>query len=125
MANDSDSRTKSQIEADLGATRDRLTRSVEALIDQVHPNRIKQRSVAQAKTLVNAELENAKALVFNARGDLRTERLAIVGGAVAGVIGFIVIRLDLAFTGPRGRRGRRAEEAGALRPEPGRTRALL
>ena len=91
MAKDSDSRTKSQIEADLGATRDRLTRSVEALIDQVHPNRIKQRSVAQAKTLVNAELANAKALVFNARGDLRTERLAVVGGAVAGVIAFVVI----------------------------------
>ena len=40
-------------------------------------------------------------------------------GLVVGlVIGFVVIRLDLAFTGPRGRRGRRAEEAGALRPEP-------
>lgn len=91
MANNSSDRTKSQIEADLGATRDRLTMSVEALIDQVHPNRIKQRSVAQAKTLINAELENAKALVFNARGDLRTQRLAIVGGAVAGAITFLVV----------------------------------
>jgi hypothetical protein len=91
VANNSSSRTKSQIEADIGATRDRLTSSVESLIDQVHPNRIKQREIAQVKALVNGELENAKALVFNARGDLRTERLAIVGGAVAGVIGFLVI----------------------------------
>jgi hypothetical protein len=47
------------------------------------------------------------------------------GVAVGLVIGFVVIRLDLAFTGPRGRRGRRAEEATALRPEPRRTRPLL
>ena len=45
----------------------------------------------------------------------------VVGLSVA----FVVIRLDLAFTGSRGRRGRRAEEATALRPEPPRTRALL
>jgi hypothetical protein len=36
------------------------------------------------------------------------------------VIGYVVIRVDLALTGPKGRRGRRAEEAGAHRPEPSR-----
>ena len=52
--------------------------------------------------------------------------LSVLYGVVVGlVIGFVVIRLDLAITGPRGRRGRRAEEAGALRPEPRRTRPLL
>jgi len=52
--------------------------------------------------------------------------LAVSYGVVVGlVIGFVVIRLDLALTGPRGRRGRRAEEAGAIRPEPARTRPLL
>ena len=56
----------------------------------------------------------------------RERALACSYGVVVGlVIGFVVIRLDLALTGPRGRRGRRAEEAGALRPEPARTRALL
>ena len=35
-------------------------------------------------------------------------------------IGYLVIRADLALTGSRGARGRRAEEAEALRPEPGR-----
>ena len=91
MANNSDSRTRSQIEADLGATRDRLTASVEALIDQVHPNRIKQRQIAGLKRFANIELENAKTLVFNARGDLRKDRLALVGGAVAGFVSFLVI----------------------------------
>ncbi len=67
----------------------------------------------------------ANALV-NPSVTLTESVLSVTYGAVVGlVIGFVVIRLDLALTGPRGRRGRRAEEAGALRPEPGRTRALL
>lgn len=92
MAGKSESaRSKSQIEADLGATRDRLTTSIEALIDQVHPNRIKQRSVDGAKAFAAAELENVKAFVFNARGDLRKDRLIIMAGAGAGFVGFVVI----------------------------------
>ena len=52
--------------------------------------------------------------------------LSITYGAVVGlVIGFVVIRLDMAVTGTRGRRGRRAEAESAVRPEPRRTRALL
>jgi hypothetical protein len=67
----------------------------------------------------------ANALV-NPSVTLTESVLSVTYGAVVGlVIGFVVIRLDLAFTGPRGRRGRRAEEATALRPEPPRTRALL
>jgi hypothetical protein len=36
------------------------------------------------------------------------------------LIGWLVIRVDLALTGPKGRGGRRAEEAGPHRPEPRR-----
>ena len=36
------------------------------------------------------------------------------------VIGYVLIRADLALTGTKGRRGRRAEEAGPHRPEPRR-----
>jgi hypothetical protein len=84
-------RTQSQIEADLGATRDRLAASVAALIDQVHPNRIKQRQIANVKQFANTELENAKSKIFNARGDLRTNRIVGVAAAVAGVVGFLLI----------------------------------
>lgn len=84
-------RTPSQIEADLGATRDRLIASVEALIDQVHPNRIKQRQIANVKRIANTELENAKSKVFNARGDLRTGRVVAGAAAVAGIVGFLLI----------------------------------
>jgi hypothetical protein len=52
--------------------------------------------------------------------------LSVLYGVVVGLmIGFVVIRIDLAITGPPGRRGRRNEEAGALRPEPARTLPLL
>jgi hypothetical protein len=84
-------RTPSQIEADLGATRDRLTASVEALIDQIHPNRIKQRQIANVKRFANAEIENAKSKVFTARGDLRIGRVAVVAAAVAGIAAFLLI----------------------------------
>ncbi|KAA1427882.1 hypothetical protein [Nocardioides antri] len=47
-------------------------------------------------------------------------------GLVVGlVLAFVVIRLDLALTGTRGRRSRVAEQAAAVRPEPRRTAALL
>lgn len=52
--------------------------------------------------------------------------LSVAYGVVVGLlIGFVVIRVDLALTGPRGSRARRAEEAAAVRPEPSRTSALL
>ena len=52
--------------------------------------------------------------------------LSVGYGVVVGLLlGLVVIRLDLALTGSSGRRGRRAEEAAALRPEPPRTRSLL
>jgi hypothetical protein len=86
-----DDRTMSQIEADLSATRARLAYSVSALIDQVHPNRIKQRQIAEFKYLAGNARENAKSLLFTARGDLRTERIGILAGAVAGLVGFVVI----------------------------------
>ena len=40
------------------------------------------------------------------------------------LIGYLVIRVDLSLTGPKGRRGRRAEEAGPHRPEPSRLAEL-
>jgi len=52
--------------------------------------------------------------------------LSVLYGLVVGlVIGFVVIRADLALTGSRGQGGRRLEEAAAVRPEPPRTAALL
>jgi hypothetical protein len=92
-------RTKSQIEADLAATRSRLTGSVESLIDTVHPNRVKQRTISSAKQMAREQVEEAKGLVFTARGDLRTKRIAGVAGAVAGLVSFVLILRAIARRG--------------------------
>ena len=84
-------RDSDQIQADVGATRDRLVGAVEALVERVHPQRIKQREVDGARRLAHDELENLKSLVFTARGDLRADRLAKVGGAVAGTLSLLLV----------------------------------
>lgn len=84
-------RTPEQIEADLAAARLRIAHSAEEFIDQVHPNRIKQRQVDNVKQFVGNEVDAAKALVFNARGDLRTERILAVAGAVVGGLVFLAV----------------------------------
>jgi hypothetical protein len=84
-------RTRAQIEADIAASRERLASSIEDLIDQVHPQRVKARQIESAKRLAHAELDNARAQVFYPNGELRTSRLAAVGGAVAGFVTFVIV----------------------------------
>lgn len=92
-ANDSTQpgRTPEQIEADLAAARLRLANSAEEFIDQVHPNRIKQREIDSVKQFVGNEVDAAKALVFDAGGNLRQNRVLAVAGAVVGGFVFLVI----------------------------------
>ena len=73
---------------------------------------------------VAATLPVAQSLV-NPLGSFLEAGLQTVYGVVLGlIVGYVVIRLDLALTGPRGSRARAAEEAAAHRPEPTRFRAL-
>ncbi|WP_205471780.1 hypothetical protein [Nocardioides sp. SYSU D00038] len=52
--------------------------------------------------------------------------LSVLYGTVVGlVVGYAVVRVDLALTGSRGAGGRRAEESAAVRPEPARTAPLF
>ena len=67
----------------------------------------------------------AQALLDPRIGLLESGLSVAYGAAVGLAIGYLLIRVDLRVTGPRGRRARRAEEAAAGRPEPARTRALL
>lgn len=58
-------------------------------------------------------------------GPPELEALATLYSIVLGlVLGYAVIRIDQFFTGPRGSRARRVEEASALRPEPRRGQSL-
>ncbi len=84
-------RTKSQIEADLGANRDRLAASVSALIDEVHPTRIKQRTVGRIRAAIQARKDDVRAYFFNARGDLRTDHVVTLGSVAAGALTVILV----------------------------------
>lgn len=79
-------RTKSQIEADLGATRERLAASVSELIDEVHPTRIKQRTVGRLKAAVQARRDDLHAYFFNVRGDVRTDHVVTLASVAAGTV---------------------------------------
>ena len=91
MASSQPERDADQIQADLGATRDRLAAAVESLIDRVHPQHVKHREVEGAKRFAHVELESLKLLVFNARGDLRRDRVAKAGGVVAGAVSVLLV----------------------------------
>lgn len=74
---------------------------------------------------VGATAPIAQALIDPSVGRVEVG-LAIGYGLLVGlVLGVLLIRADLALTGQRGRRARRAEEAAAIRPEPARIQALL
>lgn len=92
-------RTRAQIEADLAATRERLVSSIEQLIDQVHPQRVKERQIQSAKTFARAEIANVRSQFFHSNGELRTSRLAAIGGAVAGFVTFVLVVRKLVRSG--------------------------
>ncbi len=69
---------------------------------------------------VAATVPMASALVAP-DGSFLEAALRVAYSLVLGLlVGYLVVRADLALTGPRGRGGRRAEEAGPHRPEPRR-----
>jgi hypothetical protein len=80
LVSDTQARTTEQIEADIAATRARLATTVDELVDRAHPKNIAKRQV-----------EQAKAQVFDERGQLRTQKLIAVGGAVVGVVGMLLV----------------------------------
>lgn len=74
-----DARSLTALENDITATRDRLARSIDELTERVRPDNI-----------VGSQVTRAKQGFYNAthddQGDLRTERLAIAGAVVVGLI---------------------------------------
>ena len=77
---DTQARTKQQIEADIVATRARLASTVDELVDRAHPKNVAKRQV-----------EQAKAQVFDEAGQLRTQKLAAVSGAVITVVTVLLL----------------------------------
>jgi hypothetical protein len=66
-----DDRTPAQIESDLAATRDRLSVTVDTLVDTVNPRNVVRRFGRSLATRVSQEVEN-----------LNVKKIATVAGAV-------------------------------------------
>jgi hypothetical protein len=77
---DTKARTAEQIEADIAATRARLASTVDELVDRASP-----------KNLAMRQVEQAKSQVFDEQGQLRTEKIVAVAGAVVGVVGMLLV----------------------------------
>jgi hypothetical protein len=77
-------RTPDQIEAEIAATRARLAATVDELVDRAHPRNVAKRQVEQAVTLTRSQ-------VYDENGDLRTQKIASVAGAVAGVLVLLLL----------------------------------
>ncbi len=77
-------RTPDQIEAEIAATRARLAATVDELVDRAHPRNVAKRQVEQAVTLTRSQ-------VYDENGNLRTQKIASVAGAVAGVLVLLLL----------------------------------
>lgn len=82
-------RSVAEIQAEIAGTRARLASSVSDLIDDVHPKNVKARAVTEAKEFVSSEFNHAKEQIKDDDG-WRVDRLVAIGGAVVGVIAFVL-----------------------------------
>ena len=82
---DSDTtRTVDEIRAELASNRQSLAGAMEDLVDSVKPANIARRGIDDAKSFVAGEFQNIKEELRDEDG-WRTDRLAIIGGALLGV----------------------------------------
>ncbi len=72
--------TPEEIEAEIAATRARLASTVDELVDKAHPRNIAKRQV-----------ERARSQIFDENGNLRTQKIGSVAGAIAGVLVLLLL----------------------------------
>lgn len=82
--------TAEQARADIAAARARLSGDLRELVDEVHPKRIMQRQVAEAKTVARTELGAATSQIKDETG-WRWDRVALVGGALGGLVTLVLV----------------------------------
>ncbi|MDO5736734.1 MAG: DUF3618 domain-containing protein [Propionibacteriaceae bacterium] len=88
MAKDK-ARSIPEIRADLARNRGQVTDALGDLITEVNPKNVAKRGVENAKSFAATEFEAVKSQVKDERG-WRTDRLMVIGGAVLGVVVFVV-----------------------------------
>ncbi|MGV8848137.1 MAG: DUF3618 domain-containing protein [Propionibacteriaceae bacterium] len=82
-------RTLADIQADIDRAQRQIEDTLASLIDSVHPKAIAHRTIEDAKSFAGDQLSSAKAQVRDQYG-WRLDRLALVAGAVVGVVTFLV-----------------------------------
>ena len=78
-----------EIRAELASNRQSLAGAMEDLVDSVKPANIARRGIDDAKSFVAGEFQTIKEELRDEDG-WRTDRLAIIGGALLGVALFAV-----------------------------------
>lgn len=87
---DSDTtRTVDEIRAELASNRQSLAGAMEDFVDSVKPANIARRGIDDAKSFVAGEFQTIKEELRDEDG-WRTDRLAVIGGALLGVALFAV-----------------------------------
>ena len=73
-------RSPQDLEHDIEQTRDRLADTLDELLFRIKP-----------KTIVHRQIEDTKAHFVDPQGNVRTEKVVAVAGAVVGVVVFFVV----------------------------------
>jgi hypothetical protein len=73
-------RSPRELEEEIETTRDRLADTLDELLFRIKP-----------KTIVQRQVEETKSHFVDARGNLRTEKVAAVAGAAVGVVALLVV----------------------------------
>ncbi len=81
-------RTKSEIEADIEAARERLAEGVASLINQVHPKAMAHRAAVDVRERAGIQFRALRGQLVKPDGNLNTSRVALLGGAVVGAVAF-------------------------------------
>lgn len=84
-------RDKATIEAEVSEAITRVAGNIEGLISHFHPKAVVDRQVNDAKQFVQQEFRAAKQQVVYDTGEIRYDRVAMIVGAVAGVIALVTV----------------------------------
>ncbi len=88
-------RTEAQIENDLSSAKRRLLENLDGLVTEVHPKAVVHQVKTEAKAFAETQFEQAKEQVKDQYG-WRVDRFIVVGGAVLGVVTFLLVVRALA-----------------------------
>src|SRR5690606_1162402 len=84
-------RTTAEIENDLAAVRSRLAANVASLVDEIHPQRFKERQIESLRNWAEDEAQGFKHQFVTPDGGVRTARVAAIAAAALGVVGFVLV----------------------------------